>query len=354
LDTCAVDGLCATACPVDINTGDLVKRLRRENHSDAQNKFALFIAQNFKTVEWGLRTALKIGFGINKIFGKQSMFRLTKMFKKVIPEVPLWSQEMSYPPQISLAKNSITQKPDSTINIVYFPACISRMLGTYQGKEKNLMETFLSICEKANIGVKTLDKLAGSCCSQIYSSKGFKSASDFTANDIIERVWFSSNQGALPVVIDVSSCAYTLHNIRPALNPENQTKFDQLTILDSVVFLHDYVKPVAKIRHKRSIVTVHTVCSVEKMKTVNKFVDLAKHFATDVIVPKHGGCCGMAGDRGFLFPELTDSATLPEALEVKQYPSEGYYSSTKTCEIAMSKAVSQNYESILYLIDEAL
>ena len=28
LETCAVDGLCATDCPVDINTGDLVKRLR--------------------------------------------------------------------------------------------------------------------------------------------------------------------------------------------------------------------------------------------------------------------------------------------------------------------------------------
>src|SRR5690606_14373276 len=35
MDSCAVDGLCATACPVDINTGDLIKRLRRENHSPA-------------------------------------------------------------------------------------------------------------------------------------------------------------------------------------------------------------------------------------------------------------------------------------------------------------------------------
>ncbi len=32
----------------------------------------------------------------------------------------------------------------------------------------------------------------------------------------------------------------------------------------------------------------------------------------------------------------------------------GYYSSTKTCEIAMSEAVKENYESILYLVDELL
>ena len=30
VDTCAVDGMCQTACPVLINTGDLVRRLRSE------------------------------------------------------------------------------------------------------------------------------------------------------------------------------------------------------------------------------------------------------------------------------------------------------------------------------------
>ncbi len=34
IDTCAVDGMCGTACPVLIDTGALVKRLRRENVPD--------------------------------------------------------------------------------------------------------------------------------------------------------------------------------------------------------------------------------------------------------------------------------------------------------------------------------
>ena len=62
----------------------------------------------------------------------------------------------------------------------------------------------------------------------------------------------------------------------------------------------------------------------------------------------------MAGDRGFLFPELTASATNTEALEVNEIKYEGYYSSTKTCEMAISAAVKENYESILYLVDEAI
>src|SRR5690625_4477835 len=31
VETCAVDGMCQTACPVNINTGDLVRRLSLEN-----------------------------------------------------------------------------------------------------------------------------------------------------------------------------------------------------------------------------------------------------------------------------------------------------------------------------------
>jgi D-lactate dehydrogenase len=62
----------------------------------------------------------------------------------------------------------------------------------------------------------------------------------------------------------------------------------------------------------------------------------------------------MAGDRGFIFPELTASATDPEAKEVMKNSYEGYYSSGKTCEISMSDAVGKNYESILYLADECI
>jgi D-lactate dehydrogenase len=101
-------------------------------------------------------------------------------------------------------------------------------------------------------------------------------------------------------------------------------------------------------------IVLHPVCSLEKMKTGYKLSAIAKHFAEEVIVPKNAGCCGMAGDRGFLFPELTASATLPEAEEVNEVIYDGYYSSTKTCEMALSQAVKKNYESILYLVDEGM
>jgi D-lactate dehydrogenase len=350
LDTCAVDGLCASACPVDINTGDLVKRLRRENHSVTANRIAVLIAKNFKTIEWMARAALKAGFAINKLFGKKAMSRLTVGAKKIIPSMPVWTTGIAYPPKLTgLQSTAVTQK-----SIVYFPACISRMLGTYDGKQKNIMDTFLSICNKLEIGVVVPENIKGTCCSQIFSSKGFKDAQQFTANAIVSKLFIDSKEGSLPIVIDVSSCAYTLHQLRPALTEDNKQKFDKLVILDSVDFLYEMVLPVAIVKQKKSNIVLHPVCSLEKMKTGNKLITVAKYFANDVTVPKNTGCCGMAGDRGFLFPELTAAATNAEAMEVSTKKYDAYYSTTKTCEMAMTEAVKENYESILYLVDEAI
>ena len=48
IQTCAVDGMCGTACPVQINTGDLVRRLRREDHGRLADKAWALAAR-----QWG-------------------------------------------------------------------------------------------------------------------------------------------------------------------------------------------------------------------------------------------------------------------------------------------------------------
>ncbi|MGN6355433.1 MAG: FAD-binding and (Fe-S)-binding domain-containing protein [Parafilimonas sp.] len=353
LETCAVDGLYATACPVDINTGDLVKRLRRENHSAAENKAALWVAKHFGFVEKLVRLALQTGKSINGISGKYSMYRITKMLRKFMPALPLWSNHLKKPPSLKpLFENTLQNGAGKTI--VYFPACISRVLGNGEDGKKSLMETFLSVSVKAGINVIVLNNVTGSCCGQIFSSKGFHTAYQYTANKIVEHLWSDSEKGKHPVVMDVSSCTYTLHHIRGVLTKENQQRYDKLTIIDSVDYLHDYVMPVQLSVNKKNKVVLHPVCALEKLGIEYKFVNIAKAYANEVSVPVHAGCCGMAGDRGFLFPELTAAATAHEAKEVGNQEYDGYYSSTKTCEIAMSEAVKRNYESVLYLVDECI
>ncbi len=354
-DTCAVDGLCAIACPVDIDTGDLTKRLRAENHSRFGNRAARWAARNFGLVLGTARFVLNAGSVLNRAFGRNAMTGLTRTIRRLIPAFPLWSNELHRPPDIKVLRD-IGSTPASSEHqrIVYFPACITRMMGTYHGMEKSGIDVFLSICRKTGISVRIPDGLGSACCGQTFSSKGFRDAYTFSANSITDILWRASDDGRYPIVTDVTSCAFTLHRMRPALSEENRQRFDRLTILDSVDFLHDLVLPVTPPRHTKDEILLHPVCSSQKMKTQHKLVAVAGHFSKRVVVPRNLGCCGMAGDRGFLFPELTDSATSGEAAEVMQRRYDGYYSSTRTCEIAMSEAVGENYRSILYLVDESL
>jgi D-lactate dehydrogenase len=172
---------------------------------------------------------------------------------------------------------------------------------------------------------------------------------------VVDLLWKASREGALPVVTDVSSCAYTLRNLRPVLDTERRARFDSLVCMDSVEFLHDRVMPrLGGLSPLKRSVVLHPVCSLEKMGTESKWLSLARRCASEVEVPASAGCCGMAGDRGFLVPELTASATRSEAEEVKRGSYDGYYSSTRTCEMAMSEAVGRDYESIVYLVDDLL
>lgn len=61
LDPCGVDGLCATACPVNIDTSALTKRFRQMRHRKLANRMALALAKNMQLVERGARCALAAG-----------------------------------------------------------------------------------------------------------------------------------------------------------------------------------------------------------------------------------------------------------------------------------------------------
>ena len=84
-----------------------------------------------------------------------------------------------------------------------------------------------------------------------------------------------------------------------------------------------------------------------------KLVAIAQACSEQVTVPMEAGCCAFAGDRGFLHPELTASATHIEATELGARHHDGYFSSSRTCEIGMTRATGNNYRSYLHLLDIA-
>ena len=85
LDTCAVDGLCATACPVEIDTGTLTKRFRAQRHTPFADRAASAMATHFRVVETAARSALAIGHKVQNVFGLAVLCKITSALNKPDP-----------------------------------------------------------------------------------------------------------------------------------------------------------------------------------------------------------------------------------------------------------------------------
>ncbi len=350
LDTCATDGLCATACPVSIDTGQLVKRFRNVRASAGAHKWAERIAGNFALTERVLRLALRAGHATEKVIGAEGMRSLTRSMKRFVGDtLSEWMPDTPY------AAGPVPKAQKARAQAVYFPACISRVMGRLPGEpqERSLMEVMVDLSSRAGAPVYIPRDIAGTCCGTPFSSKGFTRAHAITVNAAVEKFWRWSEQGRLPIVVDTSPCTYGFRNARPYLTAENQERFDHMKFVDSIEFVHDELLPKLPIKTKSHSVALHPVCSVTKMGIAGKLETIARACSDQVTVPLDAGCCAFAGDRGFLVPELTQSATKREAAQVKASHSDECYSSSRTCEIGMTRATGQIYRSYMYLLEKA-
>jgi D-lactate dehydrogenase len=155
------------------------------------------------------------------------------------------------------------------------------------------------------------------------------------------------------VVVDTSPCAHTLRTCGPELSPELRSRYENLQILDGIEFALEEVVPELTVYHPVRTVALHPVCSIVKMGLEDQFEQVVRRFCENAVIPESAGCCGFAGDRGFLVPELTASATSTEADEIRAGHFDGFYSSSRTCEIGMTRATDQPYRSFWYLLEEA-
>jgi hypothetical protein len=151
------------------------------------------------------------------------------------------------------------------------------------------------------------------------------------------------------LVVSVVHCA----EIQFASKTEIQMGERQVVSVDSIEFAHEHLLSRLKIRRHLDSVALHPVCSVVTTGLMPKLYAVAGACSQWVIIPTSAGCCAFAGDLGFLLPELTTSATRSEAEEVNQHQYGGYYSSSRTCEIGLTRATGIAYRSNLHLIDEA-
>jgi D-lactate dehydrogenase len=323
-DTCATDGMCATACPVAIDTGALVKKLRAEAHGTIARAAASASATAFGTVEAFARAALMLPLPFSDIPSRA-------------PPLP-------------------DTGPRDGAAAVYFPSCVTRVFGPTPGpgESRSLPRTIAEVAARAGLRVFLPPDVTGTCCGMPYSSKGFTRAHAIAANRAIERTWDWSDQGKLTVVVDTSPCAYAFATCRAVLTGVNGERFDAMRIQDGIQWAHDTVMPALPIRRRIPRVAVHPTCSAVKLGLVAKLTATMRACADEVVVPLDAGCCGFAGDRGYTHPELTEAATRPEA---DALAAAGLFdvcvSSSRTCEIGMSRATGRPFVSFWEALDAA-
>jgi D-lactate dehydrogenase len=351
LDTCAVDGLCASACPVSLNTGDLTKHLRAGQVTPRGEKNALWLSQHFHIVEKTLGFGIRLGHAVESIIGVKAIRGLTRFGEKLSGlTLPKWNAAVPHVP----AQRPATQRTNAAY--VYFPSCISRQMGMPIPGMASLAETLVTVARRAGVALWIPEDVDGNCCGMPFGSKGYTAAYQVTRQRTLERFWEWSEHGRLPIVIDTTSCTYTLRQYTgnlSSLTPGERLIFEKITILDGLELMHDVLLPGLKIHPAVEAVVLHPNCSSRKLNLQDKMTTIASRCARTVTVPQALDCCAFAGDRGLLFPELTASATALESAEVNARPYDGYYSSNITCEMGMSLATQHNYHSIVYLLEQA-
>ncbi|MEO8966601.1 MAG: FAD-binding and (Fe-S)-binding domain-containing protein [Solirubrobacteraceae bacterium] len=342
LQTCAADSSCAAACPVAIDTGALVKVLRRSTHGPRSERAAVAAARHYAAAERAARGGLRAGGAAARVLGDRRLTAATRALRRrthtedLIPE---WSPSLPAPAPARLPE---TMRADAAA--VYLPSCLNRIFGAPRGSSgPTVPEALATVSHRAGLPVWIPDDVAGHCCGVPWSSKGYRAGHELMAARTAAALRRWSEDGRLPVVIDASSCT---------LGVLTELDVDGIEVIDSVAWVHDHLLDRLQVHRRVGTVAVHATCACSQLGLGGKLAAVAGRLADEVIAPATGGCCGMAGDRGLLHPELPAAALRGTAEELAGHRVDAAISSNRTCEMALHRETGYEYGSLVLTLEE--
>ena len=350
--TCAADGMCEVKCPVGINTGELVKSIRNREMESARNSKSLAgaVARNFGAVSSMVPPLLNTVSMAHGILGEGVLKGVSKMLNSASGNmIPVWNPYMpTGAPKLPAplpARADAAPSKGIPRKVVYLPSCVTRMMGPVKGEEANggVADAMMSILDKAKYEVVYPEGLNSQCCGMIFNSRGLKDQSLAKGYDLEQALLKASDGGKYPIIVDTSPC---LAQIKEQLeSPELR-----FALYEPSEFIANHLVDKLEWKKVKKHIAVHVPCSSKKMGVEQTFMKLASKCADEVTgtgIP----CCGMAGDRGMRFPEITDSAL--GYMNLPSTCSDGY-STSRTCEVNLSNhADGVPFRGLVYLVDEA-
>lgn len=338
IDTCAATGLCAQRCPVGINTGELVKKLRAQAASHV--KTADWLAEHFHTALSGARLTLRAANGARRLLGAPRLARISQSLSKASNgRLPLWTPAMPQPLQpIQFSPASNDTRP----RVVYLAACVSRVMGPAAGdrEQTSLLDKTRGLLEKAGYQVVFPENQDSLCCGQPFASKGYAEQAEHKRQELIGALLHASRGGLDPIYCDTSPCTLRL---------VQDLKDSRLDLYDPVRFIRTHLVDKLEFTPQDAPIAVHVTCSTQHLGESQALIDLARRCSKEVVIPEGIHCCGFAGDKGFTTPEL-NAHSLRSLKDAVQYCSEGI-STSRTCEIGLSEHGGIDYHGLVYLVD---
>lgn len=347
IQTCAADGTCRLVCPVAIDTGSLVKEFRTRERGEREEAVALHLARRFAVVERLARGGLSAASIGRRVLGDRALHALPAALRgrvstELVPTIP---SNLPAPAPVHLPT---TQREGAAA--VYMPACINRIFGNPDGlpPRPSLPEALCAISARASAPLWVPSDVTGTCCATPWSSKGYRRGRQEMAKHTALRILDWTAGGELPVVIDASSCAQALlEDVAGELDEPVRERFERVRVLDAIEWVHDRLLADLEMTDKARCAALHATCSVQHRGLSEQLHAIGEALAEEILVPAAGGCCGMAGDRGLLHPELPRSALRDLPHELEAQPLDAFLSSNRTCEIGLQAVTGRPYASFV-------
>ncbi len=253
VETCAVDGMCSTACPVLIDTGQLVKKLRRQTVPAPAAAAWTTAARHWSATTTVARAALTVTHALPGPL--EPVLRGVNTAARALlstDTVPLWSTELP-----GGGRSRRRPSPGDAPVAVYLPACVNVMFGPEQGL--GVQVSFEALCAAAGITVLVPERIDALCCGTPWSSKGVAAGLDAMRAAVLPAIRAATDDGRLPVVCDASSCTEGFRHLI-----ESDPDLD-VEVIDAVAFVAEHVLPVLGAHPKLGSLTLHPTCSSTQM-----------------------------------------------------------------------------------------
>jgi D-lactate dehydrogenase len=339
--SCATDGLCAMDCPVAINTGELIKQLRRETVTPGARKVAAQLASSFGLAERAVGASLTLGRTAASILGGKAMQGLTHGLSSVFAGFPHWHQGLEGQNE-SIDKSLLVGLEEC--DLVYWPTCMSRMMhGT--------ASALVCVADRAGVRLHIPKDSVGRCCGQAFSSKGFLESALTKQAELIDAMWRWSDRGRRPIVMDLGSCTAFISQGLADLDQVRREQLTKIKILDSSVFAESLL-PKLTLKRRKGIIAIHSVCSNQKFGWGESMVKVAGACAEQVLQPHEGKCCGMGGDRGFELPGLVQSATKDVGPLMQEAQCSEGYTNARSCSLSLASGTGKTWRSLFHLLKD--